>query len=205
MNTIIAGRFGEQTRAEQAVTALEATGFQREQIATFFVNPAGQHDLHGTRRDPEASAGAHHAGVGASVGAATGTGVGTVIGLATMPVLGPGAAVAGAAIGAYVGSLAGALKEMGDPQRAAGESAHSEQSRDEATPRKSGMLVAIGTASSSEEVSAITVLRAQGAADIERAQGNIIQNQWSEFDPLRAPTLVLATAEGSTSAEALAQ
>jgi len=51
MNTIIAGRFDEQARAEQAMTALEATGFQRDQIATFFVNPAGQHG------DPERPAG----------------------------------------------------------------------------------------------------------------------------------------------------
>jgi hypothetical protein len=45
------------------------------------------------------------------------------------------------------------------------------------------MLVAIGAASSSEEVSAMTVLRAQGAAHIERAQGKITQNQCNEFDP----------------------
>jgi hypothetical protein len=121
MNTIIAGRFDEQARAEQAMTALEATGFQREQIATFFVNPAGQH---------------------------------------------------------------------GDPERPAGESAYSERSRDEAPPRKSGMLVAIGAASSSEEASAITVLRAQGAADIERAQGSITQSRWNDFDPLGPPALV---------------
>jgi hypothetical protein len=190
VNTIIAGRFEEQVRAEKAITALKATGFQRDQIATFFVNPAGQHDLHGTARDPEASAGAHRAGAGASAGAATGSGVGTVVGLATMPVLGPGAALAGAAIGAYVGSLAGALKQMGDPGRLVGESAYSERIRDEVPPRKSGMLVAIEAASSSEEASAITVLRAQGAADIERAQGNITQSRWNDFDPLGPPALV---------------
>jgi hypothetical protein len=190
MNTIIAGRFDEQARAEQAMTALEATGFQRKQIASFFVNPAGQHDLHGTARDPEASAGAHHAGAGASAGAATGTGVGTVVGLATIPVLGPGAALAGAAVGAYLGSLAGALKQMGDPEPPAGEFAYSERSREETPPRKSGMLVAVGAASSSEEERAITVLRAQGAAEIERAQGSIAQSQWSDFDPLAPPALV---------------
>jgi hypothetical protein len=190
VNTIIAGRFDEQARAEQAMTAFEVTGFQRDQIATFFVNPAGQHDLHGTAQDPEASAGAHHAGAGAAAGAATGAGVGTVVGLATMPVLGPGGALAGAAIGAYVGSLAGALKQMGDPGSPVGECAHSERSRDEVPPRKPGMLVAIGAASSSEEAGAITVLHAQGAADIERAQGSIIQSQWTNFDPLGAPALV---------------
>ena len=188
MNTIIAGRFDEQARAEQAVTALEATGFPHDQIATFFVNPAGRHDLHGTRRDPEASADAHHAG--ALAGAAIGTGVGTVVGLATMPVLGPGAALAGAAIGAGVGSLAGALEQMGDPGRPVEESASSEPSPDEAPPRKSGMFVAVGAASSSEQANAITVLRAQGAADMERAQGSISQSQWNDFDPLSTPAMV---------------
>ena len=188
MNTIIAGRFDEQARAEQAVTALEATGFPHDQIATFFVNPAGRHDLHGTRRDPEASAGAHHAG--ALAGAAIGTGVGTVVGLATMPVLGPGAALAGAAIGAGVGSLAGALEQMGDPGRPVEESASSEPSPDEAPPRKSGMFVAVGAASSSEQANAISVLRAQGAADMERAQGSISQSQWNDFDPLSTPAMV---------------
>lgn len=190
MNTIIAGRFDEQARAEQAMTALVAKGFQREQIATFFINPAGQHDLHGTARDPDASAGAHHAGAGAGMGAAAGTGVGTVVGLATMPVLGPGAALVGAAIGAYVGSLAGALKQTGDPERPARGSANSERSRDEAPPRKPGMLVAVSATSSSEEASAISVLRAQGAADIERAHGSITQSQWIDFDPLGPPALV---------------
>jgi hypothetical protein len=196
MNTIIAGRFDEQARAKQAMTALEATGFQRKQIASFFVNPAGQHDLHGTARDPEASAGAHQAGAGASAGAATGIGVGTVVGLAKMPVLGPGAALAGAAVGAYLGSLAGALKQMADPEPPAGESAYAERSRDEAPPRKSGMLVAVGAASSSEEESAITVLRAQGAAASSGRKGaspkasGVISIHWTRLlwcPPRRRP------------------
>jgi phage tail tape-measure protein len=190
MNTIIAGRFDAQAGAERAVTALEATGFPRDQIATFFVNRAGQHDLHGTRRDPEASAGAHHAGAGAAAGALGGTGVGTVVGLATMPVLGPVGPLAGAAIGGYVGSLVGALEKMGDPEPLVQESAHTEASNDEGLPRKSGMLVAVGAASSSEQASAIAVLRAQGASDMERARGNITQSQWNDFDPLSTPALV---------------
>jgi hypothetical protein len=183
MDTIIAGRFDEQVRAEQAVTALLATGFPRDQIATFFVNAAGQHDLHGTHQDPVASAGAHHAGAGAAAGA----GAGTVVGLATMPVLGPVGALAGAAIGAYVGSLAGALNQLGDRARPDEHAVTSVPGRDEALPRKSGMLVAVGAASSSEQTSAITVLRAQGAADMERAQGSITAGQWNDFDPLSTP------------------
>jgi len=190
MNTIIAGRFDEQARAELAVTALAATGFSRDQIATFFVNAAGQHDLHGTHRDPEASAGAHHAGTGAAAGALSGSGVGAVVGLATAPVLGPVGPLAGAAIGAYVGSLAGALKTMGDSDPPVSESPDSKAMHDEALPRKSGMLVAVGAASSSEQTSAIIVLRAQGATDMERAQCKITESRWNDFDPLSTPTLV---------------
>jgi|RhiMethySRZTD1v2_1073278.scaffolds.fasta_scaffold342068_1 hypothetical protein len=188
MNTIIAGRFDEQAQVEQTVTALEASGFARGQIATFFLNSPGQHDLAGTVRDPDASAGAHHAGAGAATGAATGSGVGTVVGLATVPVLGPVGPLAGAAIGAYVGALAGALEKLGDAEP--GDPAVSEHSRDDTPPRKSGMLVAVSAPSSAEETSAITVLRAQGAADMERAQGNIEQGLWNDFDPLTTPALV---------------
>jgi len=187
MNTIIAGRFTEQAQADMAVDALLATGFQRDQIAKFFCNPAGQHDLHGTPDDPEASAGAHHAGTGAGVGAATGLGVGTVVGLATIPVLGPGAALAGAAMGAYVGSLAGALEKMGDHGHPVGDSVASGPDGDEAPPRKAGVLVAVGAASSLEQVNAVTVLSAKGAADIETAQGSIAHSEWIDFDPLAAP------------------
>ncbi len=190
MNTIIAGRFDEQVRAETAMAALEATGFRPDQVATFFVNPAGRHDVHGTTLDPGASAAAHHAGAGAIAGAATGTGVGVVVGVATVPVLGPIAALAGAGIGAYIGSLAGALQRTGVPERSGGEPILSEQGRDETPPRKSGMLVAVSATSSSEEASAITVLRAQGAADLERAQGSITRSQWTDFDPLSTPALV---------------
>jgi hypothetical protein len=190
MNTIIAGRFDESARAERAISALEAAGFQRANMTTFFVNAAGQHDLSGTTGDPQASAGAHNAGAGAAAGAAAGTGVGAVVALATLPVLGPGAALVGVAIGAYVGSLTGALEEMGNPDRPAGDSAIGEPGKDESLPRKAGMLVAIGTPTSTEEGSAIAILTGQGAADIERAQGTITESLWNDFDPLDPPALV---------------
>jgi len=61
---------------------------------------------------------------------------------------------------------------------------------DEAPTRKAGMLVAIGAVNSLEEASAISILRTQGAADIERASGTIAQSQWNDFDPLGQPVLV---------------
>lgn len=190
MTTIIAGRFDAQARAEQTVNALEAAGFSRDRITAFFVNPAGQHNLHGTHQDPDASAGAHEADTGAVKGAIAGTGVGVAVGIASVPVLGPAAALAGAAVGAYVGSLHGALDQLHDSKGSPEASAESDARDDESPPRKSGMLVAVGTTSASEQDVAITVLRTYGAADLERAQGNIVQGEWKDFDPLSVPVLV---------------
>jgi hypothetical protein len=195
MKTIMAARFVEQAQAERAGVALEASGFEHRQIAIFFVNPPGQHDRSGTQRDPDASAGAHHAGAGAVAGAATGSGVGAVAGLVAAPVLGPVGPMVGAAIGAYVGSFAGALENMDDPAKARGESTVSQRNRDEALPRKGGMLVAVSVSTPLDEERAIAVLRAQGAADIECAQGTIAESQWRDFDPLRAPHLIAASTQ----------
>ena len=114
---------------------------------------------------------------GAAAGATSGTAMGAVAGLAATPVLGPVGPLAGAAIGAYVGSLAGALEEM---ERA--------QPRG-ATPRQSGMFVAVGAPSASEQTSAITTLRAQGALNMERAVGAIAKGQSHDFDPLSTPAV----------------
>jgi len=190
MHTIIAGRFDEQLQADQAVSALGVTGFAPEQIATFFVNPAGQHALSGTHEDPNASAGAHHAAAGAVTGALAGTGLGLAAGLATIPILGPGAALAGAAVGAYVGSFGGALNQLKEPGTDNEAPADSEPVLEEAAPRKSGMFVAVDAGTSSEQASAITVLHEQGAVDIEQTQGSIVHSEWIDFDPLSAPALV---------------
>lgn len=183
MSTIIAGRFEEQTSAERAMRALEGAGFSAGRISKFFVLPPGQHDLHGTLQDPDASAGAHNAGTGAVAGATAGGGVGVLVGIATAPILGPGAAIAGAAVGAYVGSLAGALEQTSAPNQEARPDADAE----EAPPRKSGMLVAVQAMTSAEQTDAIGALRTQGAHDIERAEGSITDGDWFDFDPLRPP------------------
>lgn len=194
MNFIIAGRFDQQAKAEQAMTALTATGIARGQIATFFVNPPGQHDVHGATHDPDATIGAVDAGVGASAGAVAGGAAGVVVGIATVPLLGPGAALAGAAVGAYVGSLAGALQQMGGapPAVDAVDSTSDLQMSNDlaATARRSGTFVAIGAISSSEESNAVAILREQGAVDVERTPGSIAESKWNDFDPASTPILV---------------
>ena len=190
MGTIVAGRFEEQTQADAAVSALVQAGFSTDRIAKFYVTSPGQHALHGTVHDPEASAGAHHAGTGAATGAVKGSGVGAVLGLVTAPLLGPAGPIAGAAIGAYVGSLAGALDATEDPKRGQPGAGIPELDIDEVAPRRSGMLVGVSIGSDAEQASAIEVLRAQGALDIEKAEGNIAYGDWRDFDPLRPPALV---------------
>ena len=194
MSTIIAGRFDEQVTADAATQALQAAGFSADRISKFFVTPPGMHDVHGTVQDPDASAGAHHAGAGAVAGATAGGSVGVLAGIATAPLLGPGAAIAGAALGAYVGSLAGALDQTSHPSQKATSPG---QSAEEAPPRRSGMLVAVDAATSDEQASAIDVLRAHGAHDVERAEGTIVDGDWSDFDPLRPPVPVERSAERS--------
>ena len=164
--------------------------FATDRIAKFYVTTAGQHAVHGTVNDPEASAGAHHAGAGAAKGVATGSGVGAVIGLVTTPLLGPAGPIAGAAIGAYVGSLAGAMDGMEDPKPGMPGDPNPGLGVDEVEPRKSGVLIGVSIGSDAEQASAIGVLRAQGAHDIERAEGNIAYGDWHDFDPLNPPALV---------------
>jgi len=187
MNTIIAGRFEEQVRAEEAVSALQATGFPRDQIAAFFVDPAGQHALSGTRHDPDASAGAHHAAAGAVTGALSSSGLGAVVGLVSMPILGPGALFAGVAVGAYVGSFADALDHLEAPGLSGAQAGESDPDLEDGPSRKSGMLVAVGAVTSWEEASAITILQGQGAADMEQSEGSITHSEWKDFDPLSPP------------------
>jgi len=190
MSTIIAGRFDEEIKARRAPPALEAAGFPASGITMFFVTPAGQHDMHGTPADPEASAGAHHAGAGAVVGAAAGTGVGAVVGLAASPLVGPAGPIAGAAIGAYVGSLAGAVSLLDPPERESGGPANPDVMTRERPPRKSGYLVAVNVAAVDDQARAVDVLRAAGACEVERAKGRIVDGKWDDFDPIAAPKLV---------------
>ncbi|MEP7083901.1 MAG: hypothetical protein ABI854_04115 [Betaproteobacteria bacterium] len=190
MSTIIAGRFEEQAQADAAIAALTQSGFASEKIAKFYVTSPGQHALHGTAHDPEASAGAHHAGSGAAKGIATGSGIGAVIGLTTTQLLGPAGPIAGAAIGAYVGSLAGAMEGMEDPKPGMPGDPNAGLDVDEVEPRKSGVLIGVSVNSDAEQASAVEVLRAQRAHDIEHAEGTIANGDWPDFDPLSPPALV---------------
>ncbi|MBA3508327.1 MAG: hypothetical protein H0T80_21440 [Betaproteobacteria bacterium] len=183
MNTIIAGRFDEQTEVDQTVNDLHRAGFDVDQIDTFFVNPPGQHDTFPVGGDQDESAGATHADATAVGGIGVGAIVGIGAGLAAAPFIGPAAIAVGAGVGAYTGSLAGALGGMDDPHKLEDDTAVPQS-------RHAGLIVAVHTPDEGTESQAIAVLRARGAKDIERAEGKWVAGSWSDFDPLLPARLV---------------
>jgi len=181
MSTIIAGRFQQQASVEEAAEELVRAGFARECIASFFVNPPGQHDAYDFGGDHAESAGAHTSRKGVVKGAATGA----AVGVAATAFLGPVGAITGALLGAHVGGLVGSLSEM----KERGETGEHGEDADNAMPvRKSGLMLAVSV--SDNEDHAIQVLRSLGADDIERAEGTIRDGDWTDFDPVSTPALI---------------
>ncbi len=196
MTPIIAGRFEQSSQAEAAAAALRQRGFGGDDVAIFFVNPPGQHDTFPIGGDRDKSPGAKHAQSGALGGVAAGSAVGIGVGIAAAPLLGPAAVLAGAAAGAYAGSLVGALGDMDETPATASDkppvqAVAVERSLSPAsTVRSGGMLVAVRAVEFAKRVDAVNTLRAEGARDIERADGTLQAGQWIDFDPLKPPLLV---------------
>lgn len=177
MTTIISGRFEQQTAAQQAVASLQNAGFPGPGISTFFVNPAGQHDRFMVGGDQDESPGAKDSDRGAAAGTGIGGVAGAAAGVLTTPLTGPAGALGGAALGAYVGSLIGSMAGTDDA--------------DEMPPvRAAGMLVAVAVGDAANQQDAIDALRAAGATAMERAEGQIIDSQWVDFDPLSSPVFI---------------
>ena len=189
MTIIITGNFQQQDEAQRALSALTGAGFAVDKTTTFFVNPPGQHDRYPVGGDQDESPGTEDAAGGSVSGAAVGGAVGVAVGLVTLPVLGPGAVVAAAGVGAYAGSLYGALGNTDDKNNPETQAAREELRRSE-LPRKSGMLVAVSAPASTQQDTAIRILRAHGAADIERPEGTIVAGEWTDFNPLTPLRLV---------------
>ena len=184
MSTIIAAHFQLQDEVDRARRALAAAGFPEDRISGFFVNQPGQHDLTPIGGDHIASPGAQETPEGVAAGAVTGGAVGMAVGAATAPVTGPLGPVVGGLVGAHVGSLFSfsKMKEAGE-----GEAGGSENLR---TPRKAGMLIAVALAGPADEARALEVLRGLGAHHIERAEGTIVNGDWTDFDPNSLPLLI---------------
>ena len=175
MDRIIAGRFKTKSDAD-AAAALMAPHVDSTDICIFHNNPPGQHDAFAMGGDEDEDPGARNADKSAAgTAVAAGLAAGAVGALG-----GPVVALAAAATGAYVGSMAGAMAGLGpdddkprDPER-----------------RPGGVILSVRIADPANEKRVIATLRAQGAADIEQAQGEWRDGDWTDFDPVAKPRLV---------------
>lgn len=184
MTSIIAGRLQRQDQVEQAVAELLAAGFARDGISTFYVNPAGQHDLYPIGGDRDESPGTTEADEGLMRGAATGGAIGAAVGVAGIAVMGPVSSVLGAAVGAHIGTLVGSLSQMK-------EGGEDETGTDNALPqRETGMVVAVAMTGQGTDAQVIAILEGLGADQIERADGTIAGGDWGDFDPRDTPNLI---------------
>ena len=189
MSTIIAGQFPTITGAEEAIARLRAAGVHDDDMCSFRVNPAAEHDQYPLGGDHDESVGAKKADKGAIVGAAVGGAVGLAAGAAGAAVIGPMALPLGAGVGAYTGSLVGSLTEMETPP--------------EGLVRPAGDLVAVNASSSDVALETIArVLEESGAEPVERAEGTWADGEWADFDPVQPPQRITAassTASGPPS------
>lgn len=179
MATIIAGHFDHVEHLEEAVRLLEGQGFAKDDYATFYLNPPGQHGLYSLGGDAPADQGAAGAGKGAAAGAAIGGGVGLAIGA----IGGPIGALAGTGVGAYLGALAGALSQVDDPKPEAA-------TLDRPAEPPGGPMLAIHCDAPGSEATAVAILGHSLARRIDRANGRWKDGSWTDFDP-REPVLTL--------------
>ena len=172
MERIIAGRFQTKDDAD-SVAALLAQYIDAADICIFHNNPPGQHDafiLGGDEDEDPGTKGAGKSAAGTAVAAGLTAGIIGTLG-------GPVVALAAAATGAYVGSLAGAL----DGLRPSDDQPHASERR------HGGIILSVHIANPESENRVISTLRAQGALDIEQAQGEWRDGDWADFNPLAAP------------------
>jgi len=189
MGYIVAGYLQQQDQVNEVINQLVGSGFAKEKISAFYVNPPGQHDLYPIGGDQDESPGAKESADGLATGITTGSVIGAALGSATTPLVGPLGPITGGLVGAHIGSLVGSMSSMKDKgDREEGDATNTKPQR------HSGMVVAIDLADSTMEGDVIRVLQTHGADQIERAQGHISNGDWVDFDPLTPPTLIMRKA-----------
>ena len=183
MSTIVAGHFQLQDQVEQAKSELMRAGFAEDQISSFYLSQAGQHDATPIGGDNITSPGAKESPEGVAQGWATGGAVGAAVGLATAPVTGPAGPIIGGLVGAHVGSLfsLSKLKDAGEGEEGSAENDY--------VQRHAGMIVAVAFEQPEDEQRALEVLQRLGSDQIERARGTIQNGDWTDFDPTSLPKL----------------
>ena len=174
MSSIIAGRF--QTFAK----ALFNAKVKRHDLSVFYVDPPGQHDVTPIggdyiNADPGARKSAKEA-----VQQASASGAGLTVGIVevALPIVGTALAVVDPGVGAYNGSLAGGLSGAGDREHPT------------PPPRQAGVLAAVCLEDDERTQRAVEILSAEGATDVEIADGTSRDGEWKDFDPVATARLI---------------
>jgi hypothetical protein len=190
--------FDSHTQALDAVSALEAVGFDKDKISLVSNNADNWHEghRHGSRTPGDLNGDgendiAEGAGKGAATGGALGAGAGVLAGLGMLAIPGLGpvvaagwlastavAAIAGAAVGGTAGGLLGALKEAGHSDEEAHVYAEG--------VRRGGTLVSVKT-DESERARVETILNDRRGFDSQSRAGAYREAGWSSFDPAAQP------------------
>lgn len=187
MTHIVAARVQTQERAEETRAALQQIGVADADIEVFQMLDAGRHAQHPIGGDRDTSPGAEDSASGAAKGAVAGATLGAVAGVAAAaaaPLLAPAIIAGATGAGAFAGSLGGAMRET--DKAPSGQTA----APDEPAARRGGLMIAVNVGSPERSAAVIDCLRAQGAEDVERADGQWRDGHWVDFDPLRAPERV---------------
>ena len=179
MAKLVTGRLDDADQLRRTLAQLAQAGFEKHEYGTFYVGPAGQHDIFpiggDAYRDAATEDSAGGAAAGAAVGGAAGLAVGAVAAVA-LPIAGLAAALAATGVGAYVGSLMGAMSQTRHAHR-------SESTPEHPVEPQGGVRIAVNVERPGTEQRATDILRQAGANDIVPAEGVWHDRQWKDFDP----------------------
>jgi hypothetical protein len=179
MAKLITGRLDDAEELQRTLTALSEAGFDQREYGTFYVGPAGQHDIFPIGGDAYRDKGTEESAGGAATGAAMGGAAGLAIGAVgavALPVAGIAAALAGAGVGAYVGSLMGAMSQTRHTDR-------SESTEEHPVEPQGAVRIAVNVDRPGTQDKAVEILRRAGAEDIVPAEGEWRDGQWQDYDP----------------------
>lgn len=167
MAYIIAASVQLQDQAENVIKQLINAGFAPDKVTSFYVNPPGQHALYpigGDRyKSPDEEG---NEGTSTTLEAAA-------------------ANVAEAVMGIMENKDSSVNNQTSQPAIKP-DASESECGKTQSL-RSAGMLVAVELADSTHQDKAVSVLVGLGANNIESAEGEIIDGEWHNFDPLIAP------------------
>jgi hypothetical protein len=175
MSRIVAARFDRSVDADAALDALKREGFSRQEVDAFYVSPPGQNAMTPLGGDaPHSSEGSRKAGYGAAVGAIVGLAAGLIVG----SLIGAHAVLLACGLGALVGAFAGAMATMHGGRKSMASVEHPVEG-------PGGRMIAVCVDRSGIESTAVSILRANNAREVGRADGVWRDGSWRDFDPRR--------------------